>query len=147
LDFISERPELSVLVQHLEAAGIAPLLEDTTTSITLFAPTDEAWAAVPPEVDVKDVETLQQILLFLITQGQVVVPDARQMLPEDLASGGVNLKLDTLNGAALQVIAGPDGIALRDGSSMTLDSQVVSANMMVCGSVVNLVTAAVPLPF
>lgn len=40
--------------------GIAPLLEDASTSITLFAPTDEAWAAVPPQVDLKDVETLQQ---------------------------------------------------------------------------------------
>ncbi|KAI7843723.1 hypothetical protein COHA_002621 [Chlorella ohadii] len=145
-------PELSMLVHYLDVAavlfpssnplpGIAPLLEDASTSITLSAPTDEAWAAVPPQVDLKD------ILLFLITQGQVVVPDTRQMLPEDLASGGVNLKLDTLNGAALQVVAGLEGIALRDGSSLTPDSQVVSANTMVCSSVVNVVTAAVPLPF
>jgi len=31
----------------------------------------------------------------------------------------------------LQVVAGLDGIALRDGSSLTPDSQVVSANTMV----------------
>lgn len=31
----------------------------------------------------------------------------------------------------MQVLAGLDGIALRDGSSLTPDSQVVSANMMV----------------
>lgn len=30
-------------------------------------------------------------------------PPAPPLLPSDLASGGVNLKLDTLNGAALQV--------------------------------------------
>lgn len=32
-------------------------------------------------------------------QGQVAVPDPSQLLPEDLASGGVSVKLDTLNGA------------------------------------------------
>ena len=43
-------------------AGVAPLLEDSnsTASITLFAPTNDAFKAVPAAVDLKDVETLQQ---------------------------------------------------------------------------------------
>ena len=39
------------------------------------------------------------------------------------------------------------GIAVRDGSSLTPDAIVVSANNMVCSSVVNVLTSAVPMPF
>jgi hypothetical protein len=45
------------------------------------------------------------------------------------------------------VFAGPGGISLRDGSSLTPDSLLVSANNQVCGSVVSIVDAAVPMPF
>lgn len=55
----------------------------------------------------------------------------RHHLPPDVASGGVSLRLDTLNGAKLEVLASPDGLALRDGSALTPDSQVVAANLMV----------------
>lgn len=41
--------------------------------------------------------------IFPLLHGQVVVPETSQMLPEDLESGGVTLKLDTLNGAPLMV--------------------------------------------
>lgn len=40
----------------------------------------------------------------------------------------------------------PGGIALRDGSSLTPDAILASANMRVCASVVN-VLGAVPMPF
>lgn len=139
------------------------------------------------------------------------MPDPSQMLPEDLANGGVLLTVDTLNGAPLQagqgregggrpghsfaaccvvcgsclqgrrcggpqvagmpriaamqpparpqssnhslrvthaqVFASPQGIALRDGSQLTPDSIVVSANNVACSSVVDIVAAAVPMPF
>lgn len=142
------------------------------------------------------------MLLFLIVQGRVTMPSDGQLLPEDLANGGVTLKLDTLNGAPLQVrgcggrerpalpcpacipaaevwgaggrsaawgalgllrtirlcalprlapplqvFAGPGGILLHDGSTLTPDAVVVTCNLEVSTSVVNVVDSAVPMPF
>ncbi|EFN57060.1 hypothetical protein CHLNCDRAFT_143803 [Chlorella variabilis] len=127
---------------------VAPLLNDSAATITLFAPTNDAWAQVQAGlVDLRDIEVLQQVLTFLVAQGQVTMPRVDQLLPEDLASGGVSLAVDTLHGATLHVFAGMGGIAVRDGSSLTPDAIVVSANNMVCSSVVNVLTSAVPMPF
>ncbi|KAL4434037.1 hypothetical protein ABPG75_000478 [Micractinium tetrahymenae] len=148
VDLLRARPDMGKLMGYLQSSGILPLLEDPAAAITLFAPTDDAWARVDTaRVDLSDRETLQAVLTFLVAQGQVVMPDPSQMLPEDLATGGVLLTMDTLNGAPLQVFASPQGIALRDGSSLTPDSIIVSANNMACSSVVDVVTAAVPMPF
>jgi hypothetical protein len=46
-----------------------------------------------------------------------------------------------------QVLAGTEAITVSDGSSLTPDAIVVSANNMVCSSVVNVLRAAVPMPF
>lgn len=51
------------------------MLQDPTTSATLFAPTNAAWARVPPSIDLGDAETLQMVLLFLLSPGQVTLPD------------------------------------------------------------------------
>lgn len=56
-------------------AGAAKLLQDPATSATLFAPTNAAWWHVPAEVDLGDMEALQNVLLFLVAPGQVVMPD------------------------------------------------------------------------
>lgn len=48
---------------------------------------------------------------------------------------------------SLVVQASPGGIALRDGSSLTPDAILASANNAVCASVVNILAAAVPMPF
>lgn len=46
-----------------------PLLQDPAAAITLFAPTDEAWATVDPShVNLSDRETLQAVLTFLVAQ-------------------------------------------------------------------------------
>lgn len=221
---------------------MAPLLEDRTSAITLFAPTNDAWACVSPRVDLGDRETLQEVLLFLIAQVRLFVlcagkrawegighlpaapaapsleqtpasnnsipcrrpalPAAhrrarswcptrasccpRTWLPEasrlrsirsralrsrcaasSSPLGGVGWerrgvglarrgwggtsRLLTLraNPSPLpppQVLAGPQGIALQDGSSLTPDAIVVNANNVVCsGQVVNFVDQ-VPLP-
>lgn len=46
-----------------------PLLADPTATVTLFAPTDSAWAKVDTSrVDLADKEVLQQVLTFLVAQ-------------------------------------------------------------------------------
>ena len=51
-------------------AGVAPLLNDSAATITLFAPTNDAWAQVQAGlVDLRDIEVLQQVLTFLVAQG------------------------------------------------------------------------------
>ena len=67
------------------------------------------------------------------------------MLPEDLASGGVRLSVDTLQGAQLSVLATPSEIRVSDGSPLTSDAIVVEGNEAVCNSVLNTLSE-VPLP-
>lgn len=58
-----------------------------------------------------------------------------------------SLPLPPARSPARQVIAGVDGLTVRDGSRLTPDSLIVSADNAVCASVVNVVEAAVPMPF
>lgn len=68
--------------------------------------------------------------------------------PANHPAAGLHISCIQLpNHCCCQVFAGPEGIALRDGSSLTPDAIIVSANNLACGSVLNVVEAAVPMPF
>lgn len=69
-----------------------------------------------------------------------------QMLPEDMAQGGIKVSVDTLQGSTLTALATPDAIKVSDGSSLTSDAIVVQKNVLVCTSVIN-VLSEVPMPF
>lgn len=71
-------PALSTLVDLVVAAGLDEALA-TTENITVFAPTNDAFAALPTElvdVVVNDVDLLTAILTYHVTTGS---PDPRRL--------------------------------------------------------------------
>eukprot|EP00887_Chlorella_sp_A99_P003678 scaffold7.g3678.t1 len=146
--YLQASPDLSRLLSYMDKAGVGPMLRQAGDTLTLFAPINSAWDSLPASVDLTSQDTLQAVMLFLLAQGQVVLPDATDMLPDDLAAGGVRLTVDTLNGKSMGVVAQPDAIHLIDGSALTPNEPIViPTNQLVCSSVVNRVSGWVPLPF
>ena len=120
-------PELSTLVDLVVAAGLDDALA-TTENLTVFAPTNDAFAALPSElvdVVVGDVDLLTAILTYHVTTGQ---PDPRR-LSGTLASKKVTLQgqavyFSRTNGAARVNNAGItcQGVATDNGTVWIIDS-------------------------
>lgn len=87
-------PELSTLVDLVVAAGLDEALA-TTEEITVFAPTNDAFGALPPElvdVVVGDIDLLTGVLTYHVTMGH---PDPRKL------SGAVAQRKETLQGQSV----------------------------------------------
>ncbi len=52
------------------------MLQDSRSSVTLFAPVNSAWAHLPSSINLQDAEILQHVVLFLVAGGQIIMPDA-----------------------------------------------------------------------
>ena len=65
---------------------------------------DSRCTALPPWLDFLNPSL--PVLLVVLLQGQVAVPSAGELLPEDVAAEGVALTVDTHNGLPLQVSEG-----------------------------------------
>ncbi|TDG11637.1 fasciclin domain-containing protein [Seongchinamella unica] len=87
-------PELSTLVDLVVAAGLDEALA-TIEDITVFAPTNDAFAALPPElvdVVVGNTDLLTEILTYHVTAGH---PDPRKV------AGAVAQRKETLQGQSV----------------------------------------------
>ncbi len=77
VDVASSNPDFSTLVTAVQAAGLAETLSGEGP-FTVFAPTNEAFAAVPAEVLDKllaDKEALTKVLTYHVVPGQVMAAD------------------------------------------------------------------------
>ncbi|MEG1904680.1 MAG: fasciclin domain-containing protein, partial [Bacteroidales bacterium] len=72
-DVVEQIPELSTLETAIQAAGLAPALDNDKATLTLFAPVNNAFAAMPAgELDklLKDpTGALKDILLYHVVDG------------------------------------------------------------------------------
>ena len=103
----------TTLVAAVEAAGLVDTLKGEGP-FTVFAPTDDAFAALPEgtvEALLNDIPTLTDILLYHVVAGQVMAAD---VITLDSA--------DTVQGQ-------PVAIAVRDGNVFINDAQVVIADV------------------
>ncbi|WP_188187011.1 fasciclin domain-containing protein [Nonomuraea sp. SYSU D8015] len=101
---ISEVPELSMLADAVEQAGLADRLNDAK-DITVFAPNNEAFEAIPQErreAVMADKEQLTRILSYHVVEGRKA--------PADLE--GATLK--TLQGGELTVKGSGDDLTIND---------------------------------
>jgi len=107
VDVASEAGAFSTLLAAAEAAGLVDTL-NSDGPFTVFAPTDEAFAALPEgtlEALLEDTEALSQILLYHVVSGEVKAADvvgldsATTVQGEDVAIA-VDGETVVLNGSA-----------------------------------------------
>jgi uncharacterized surface protein with fasciclin (FAS1) repeats len=102
VDVAASNPDFSTLVTAVEAAGLAETLSGDGP-FTVFAPTNEAFAAVPPEVLeslLADQEALTKVLTYHVLPGQVMAAD---VAPGDVATVEGSMATITDDGGTLKI--------------------------------------------
>ena len=122
------------LVAALEASGLDAVLSDPDGTFTVFAPTDDAFAALGEETIealLADTDTLSDILLYHVIDGQAV--DA--MTATSLAGESVA----TANGASVS-------LSLRDGALFIDESRVVATDIAASNGIIHVIDAVLTPP-
>ena len=131
VDTAVEAGSFTTLVSAVQAAGLEETLRGEGP-YTVFAPTDEAFAAVPKEtLDalLADPEgALTDVLTYHVVPGKV--------MSTDLSDG---MQADTVNGQALDISVGEDGTVMVNGAT------VVTADIETSNGVIHVIdTVLVP---
>jgi transforming growth factor-beta-induced protein len=128
-DIVAGDENFSILLAAVEAAGLTEALADPNATLTVFAPTNEAFEkalealGITAEELLGDPETLTAILTYHVL-GEVVTSS-------DLAAAGLeSIPVETLNGAELVVQVGADGsVTFADqGETMVIQADVEASN-------------------
>ena len=108
LDIAAANEDFSTLAAAVEAAGLQDALSDPEATLTVFAPTNEAFEAalaslgLTAEELLADTETLTAILTYHVL-GDIVTSS-------DIAAAGTEeIPVETLSGEELVVVVGDDG--------------------------------------
>ncbi|MEZ4729521.1 MAG: fasciclin domain-containing protein [Caldilineaceae bacterium] len=122
--------DFSTLVAAVEAAGLVDTLKGEGP-FTVFAPTDEAFAAIPrkpwmPSADPSG--DLTQILLYHVIEGQVMAADVTD-----------GLEAATLQGA-------PVTFTVADGSVMINEANIVATDIVASNGVIHVIDAVILPP-
>ncbi|WP_228037983.1 fasciclin domain-containing protein [Nodosilinea sp. LEGE 06152] len=117
-----------ILTAAIEAAGLTEALSNPELSVTVFAPTDEAFEALPEgTLDTlllpENRDQLAQILSYHVLDGEV--------LSTDLASGEV----DTLAGAPITVVVSEEAVTINEANVVATDIEASNGVIHVIDSV------------
>jgi len=118
------------LAAALTAAGLVDALKGEGP-FTVFAPTDEAFAALPAgtvEGLLKDPKALAEILKYHVVAGKVLAADAAKLT-----------EAKTLQGS-------PIAISVKDGKLMINDAEVISADVMAKNGVIHVINKVILPP-
>lgn len=105
-EILVRNPDLSTFVSAIEAAGLTEQIE-TAQTITVFAPTNEAFEALPPGVfDAlqADKAKLKDVVLYHFVEGEV---------PSEKLKGSA-LSIAALNGKPLKDVIGDAAVVEAD---------------------------------
>lgn len=120
--------DFSTLIAAVDAAGLQDALADREATLTVFAPTNEAFEAaltalgLTAEELLADTETLTSILTYHVL-GETVTS-------ADLAAAGTEeITVSTLNGEDLTVVVGEDGtVSFADQTATVTTADVEASN-------------------
>lgn len=130
VELAQANPDLSILVEAVVAAGLAPTL--STGSLTVFAPTNAAFAALLTELGVtKDALLANKTLLTAVLTYHVLgttVPRASVPLGKAITPVG---------GGFFKVEAAGNGLRITDGRNRT--SNITATDIQASNGVVHLV--------
>ena len=121
----SNNPVLSTLVSAVMQAGLADTLNGEGP-FTIFAPTNDAFAAIPPadlEGVLADADLLSSILTYHVVAGE-------RLTASELATAG---ELTTVAGEALTL--GSDGTTVNDANVVCSDVTTANATVHIIDSV------------
>lgn len=116
----SNNPLLTTLVAAVGEAGLGDTL-NSAEALTVFAPTDDAFAAIPEE-DLNAVLADKELLTTILTHHVV----AGQIAPEDLA--GTH---ETLAGDKIEVTGSDEQFQVADEQAAVLCGNIPTANATV----------------
>lgn len=123
-------PQFSTLVKLVKAAGLVGALSGKT-ELTVFAPTNSAFAKVPAKTLAKlgrDKALLKAVLLYHVVKGRVL---AAQVVKLSSAR--------TLNGARVR-------IRVRHGSVYVNQAKVIKANVLASNGVIHVINSVLIPP-
>ncbi len=132
-DIAAETEGFSTLVSALEAAGLVTTLDDEAASFTVFAPTDEAFAALPEgalDALLADVEELTKVLTYHVLEGAV---------DSTAATDAVGTTVETINGVNVAV-------TLRDGELYINEAKVTTTDIEASNGVIHVIDAVLLPP-
>jgi len=123
----SANPLLSTLVSAVQAAGLVDTL-NSAQDITVFAPSNDAFAAVPAadlQALLADRDMLTQVLTYHVV--------GQRVAPEDLGTAG---PFDSLQGAPIEVSGSGEEFVVNDSSNVVCGGvQTANATVYVVDSV------------
>lgn len=128
VDIAADNEAFSTLVAAVSAADLVDTLKGDGP-FTVFAPTNDAFAALPEgtlEALLEDIPTLSGILTYHVVPGAV--------MSGDLAAGCMDV--ETVNGAMATICVGDDGVTI-DGAS------VVQADIEASNGVIHVIDAVI----
>jgi uncharacterized surface protein with fasciclin (FAS1) repeats len=131
VDIAAGNEAFSTLVAAVTAAGLVDTLKGEGP-FTVFAPTDDAFAALPEgtvEALLEDIPTLTAILTYHVVGAQA--------MSGDLAAGCNDV--DTVNGAAVT-------ICVNDGAVTVNGANVVTADIEASNGVIHVIDAVILPP-
>jgi len=120
----------NTLVTAVQAAGLVDALKGEGP-FTVFAPTDEAFAAVPADTLnalLADPEALSQVLLYHVLPGKVMA-----------ASVADGLSVETLQGA-------PVNFSIQDGKAMINGATIVTTDIETSNGVIHVIDSVILPP-
>ena len=128
VDIAAGDENFSTLVAAVEAAGLTDALADPDATLTVFAPTNDAFAAALDSLGLTaddllaDTETLTSILTYHVL-GSVVTSG-------DIAAAGTEeIPVETLSGAELVIVVGDAGnVSFKDQSSNVITADIEASN-------------------
>ena len=122
VDTAIEAGSFTTLVAAVEAAGLVETLKGEGP-FTVFAPTDEAFAALPEgtvEGLLADPEALAKILTYHVVAGKV-------------------MSTDLTNGMTAATVEGSDVTIMTEGGVMVNDANVVTADVEASNGVIHVI--------
>ncbi|NOH11852.1 MAG: fasciclin domain-containing protein [Chloroflexi bacterium] len=115
-DVVVADSRFSTLLAAVDAAGLVPTLSGEG-SFTVFAPTDDAFAALPEgTLDglLADIDALTGVLLYHVLDGEVLAETVVTLDGEEVA---------TLNGANITISIDGDSVKVNDANVIITDIQ------------------------
>jgi len=131
VDVAIEAGDFSTLLAAVDAAGLTATLSDPSQHLTVFAPTDDAFAALPEgtlESLLADTDALTKLLLYHVADGS---------LTSEQIDG--SLLVPTLNGGDIRVL-------MQDGTITINDALVVVADIEAANGVIHVIDTVLVQP-